>query len=151
MLTESSAVSRIGTPNIRSWPEAAEVTSPPRPSNVDIRADDTSLTGHAGLLLTGELVSRTDLVARLDRDIDAVRLFKRRRRGCSGGELLVVLAEMQAVGGDHLAHLEELREDGAGRAAGGQEGAGADHGRSADAAADRAPVPGGGGGARQDG
>ena len=82
-----------------------------RPSNVEIRADDPALTGHAGLLLTGELAARTDLVARLDRAIDAVRPFKQRRRGSSAGELLVALAEMIAVGGDHLVHLDELRED----------------------------------------
>ena len=86
----------------------------PRPSNVEIRADDPALTSHAGLLLTGELAVRTDLVARLDQAIDAVRPFKVRRRGCSGGELLVALAELMAVGGDHLVHLDELREDEAG-------------------------------------
>jgi hypothetical protein len=86
----------------------------PRPSNVEIRADDSALTGHAGLLLTGELAARTDLVARLDRAIDAVRSFKQRRRGRSGGELLVTLAEMMVVGGDHLVHLDELRADEAG-------------------------------------
>jgi len=85
-----------------------------RPSNVEIRADDPALTGHAGLLLTGELAARTGLVARLDRVIDAVRPFKQRRRGSSAGELLVALAEMMAVGGDHLVHLDELREDEAG-------------------------------------
>ena len=79
-----------------------------------IRADDGALTGHAGLLLTGELAARTDLVARLDQAIDAVRPFKQRRRGSSAGELLVALAEMIAVGGDHLVHLDELREDEAG-------------------------------------
>jgi hypothetical protein len=42
----------------------------PRPSNVEIRTDDPALTGHARLLLTGELAARTDLVARLDRAID---------------------------------------------------------------------------------
>ena len=86
----------------------------PRPSNVVIRADDPALTGHAGLLLTGELAAGTDLVARLDRAIDAVRPFKLRRRGQSGGELLVALAELMVVGGDHLLHLDELREDEAG-------------------------------------
>src|SRR5215469_6393228 len=89
-------------------------TSGTRPSNVQIRADDPTLTGHAGLLLTGELAARTDLVARLDRVIDAVRPFKQRRRGSSAGELLVALAEMMAVSGDHLVHLDELREDEAG-------------------------------------
>ncbi len=86
----------------------------PRPSNVEIRADDPALTGHAGLLLTGELAARTDLVARLDRAIDAVRPFKQRQRGSSAGQLLVSLAEMMAAGGDHLVHLDELREDQAG-------------------------------------
>ena len=86
----------------------------PRPSHVDVRADDHSLTAHAGLLLTGELAARTDLVARLDRAIDAVRPFKLRRRGRSGGELLVALAELMVLGGDHLLHLDELREDEAG-------------------------------------
>ena len=82
-----------------------------RPTNVEIRADDSSLTGHAGLLLTGELVSRTGLMPRLDAAIDAVRPFKQRQRGHSGGQLLVSLAEMMACGGDHLAHLEVLRDD----------------------------------------
>ena len=86
----------------------------PRPTNVEIRADDPALTGHAGLLLTGELAGRIDLVARLDRAIDALRPFKQRRRGRSGGELLVSLAEMMTAGGDHLVHLDELREDEAG-------------------------------------
>ncbi len=86
----------------------------PRPTNVEIRADDPALTGHAGLLLTGELAGRIDLVARLDRAIDAVRPFKQRRRGRSAGELLVSLAEMMTAGGDHLVHLDELREDEAG-------------------------------------
>ena len=86
----------------------------PRPRNVEIRADDPVLTGHAGLLLTGELAARTDLVARLDGALDAIRPFKLRRRGRSGGELLVALAELMVVGGDHLLHLDELREDEAG-------------------------------------
>lgn len=82
-----------------------------RPTNVEIRADDPSLTGHAGLLLSGELAARTGLLGRLNAAIDAVRPFKQRRRGHSGGDLLLSLAEMMLSGGDHLAHLEELRED----------------------------------------
>ena len=85
-----------------------------RPSNVEIQTTDSSLTGHAGLLLTGELAARTGLVTRLDRVIDAVRPFKQRRRGHGAGELLISLAEMIASGGDHLAHLEVLRGDDAG-------------------------------------
>lgn len=76
-----------------------------------IRADDPTLTGHAGLLVNGELVVRTGLVARLDDAVDDVQPFKQRRRGSSGGELLLSLAEMLAVGGDHLSHLEERRAD----------------------------------------
>jgi hypothetical protein len=68
-----------------------------RPGNVEIHTDDHALTGHAGLVLTGELAARTGLVARLDRAIDAVRPFKHRRRGRSAGELLVALAVMMAV------------------------------------------------------
>ena len=86
----------------------------PRPGKVEIQATDSSLTGRAGLLLTGELAVRTDLLARLDGVIDAVRVFKQRRRGHSAGELLVSLAEMMASGGDHLVHLEVLGEDQAG-------------------------------------
>ncbi len=86
----------------------------PRPTIVEIRADDHALTGHAGLLLTGELAARTDLVARLDRVINAVRPFKQRQRGTGPGELLLSLADMMVVGGDHLVHLDELRQDRAG-------------------------------------
>jgi Arsenical pump membrane protein len=89
-------------------------TSGTRPTNVEIRADDPSLTGHEGLLLTGELAARTDLVARLSRAVDAVRPFEQRRRGRDAGELLVSLAEMMVAGGDHLVHLDELRGDQAG-------------------------------------
>jgi hypothetical protein len=33
----------------------------------------------------------------------------------TAGELLISVTEMMAIGGDHLAHLEELRQDLAGR------------------------------------
>src|SRR5262245_52320533 len=91
------------------------VNPTPRPGNVQIHADDPSLTAHAGLLLTGELIARTGLIERLDQAIDRIRPFKQRRRGLTAGELLVSVAEMMAIGGDHLAHLETLRQDRAGR------------------------------------
>jgi hypothetical protein len=94
--------------------DTRKVHRSPRHSNVEIRADDHALTGYAGPLLTGVLAVRTDLVARLDRATQGFRPFKRLRRGRSGGELLVALAEMMAVGGDHLVHLDELPEDEAG-------------------------------------
>jgi hypothetical protein len=81
---------------------------------VHISADDDKLTGFAGLLLPGELIRRTRLVARIDEAVEGVRPFKRRRRGRSAGELLVSLAEAMMAGGDHLAHLEILRQDAAG-------------------------------------
>ncbi len=71
----------------------------PHLSNVEIRVDDPAQTGHAGLLLTGELAGRSGLVARLDRAIDAIRPFNVRRRGRISGELLVALAELMVVGG----------------------------------------------------
>jgi len=45
-----------------------------------------------------------------------VRPFKQRRRGASAGELLISLSEAMLVGGDHLAHLEVLRQDTTGAA-----------------------------------
>lgn len=90
------------------------VNGTPSRSLVHISADDPSLTGCAGLVLSGELVHRLGLVQRLDGAIEAVRKFKQRQRGLSAGELLVSLAEMIMVGGNHLAHLEVLRQDKAG-------------------------------------
>ena len=55
--------------------------------------DDPTLTGHAGLLLVPDLNSKLHLVERLDAAVDKVRQFKQRRRGLSGGELLVCLGE----------------------------------------------------------
>jgi hypothetical protein len=82
-----------------------------RPSNIQVRADDESLTGHAGLLLVSELVGRMGVVPDLDAAIEGVRPFKRRRRGLTGGELLMSVAEMIMTGGDHLVHLDALRQD----------------------------------------
>ncbi len=81
---------------------------------VHVSADDPSLTGCAGLVLNGELIHGLGLIQRLDGAIELVRKFKQRRRGLSAGELLVSLAEMIMVGGNHLAHLEVLRQDVAG-------------------------------------
>ena len=78
-------------------------------------ADDPSLTGHAGLLLVRDLYSKLHLVERLDVAVERVRQFKQRRRGLSLGELLVCLGESILAGGSHLAHLDPLREDEAGR------------------------------------
>jgi hypothetical protein len=81
---------------------------------VHISADDDHLTGFAGLPLSGELIRRTQLVARIDWAVEGVGAFKQRRRGRSAGELLVALAETMMAGGNHLAHLAVLRQDTAG-------------------------------------
>jgi hypothetical protein len=78
-------------------------------------AYDPTLTGHAGLLLVRDLNSKLQLLERLDAAVEGVRRFKQRRRGLSGGQLLVCLAESILAGGSHLAHLDPLREDEAGR------------------------------------
>ncbi len=85
-----------------------------RRSTVHAGPDDPSLTPHAGLLLVGELVHNANLIGQLDTAIDSIQPFKQRQRGLSGGELLVSLAESILIGGDHLVHLDELRQDKAG-------------------------------------
>ena len=52
--------------------------------------DDPSLTPHAGLALTGELVARIELVEGLDA---ALGHLKSRRRGLSPGQFAVSMAE----------------------------------------------------------
>jgi hypothetical protein len=81
------------------------------------RADDERLTPHAGLACVGELARRTGLVELIDAELATegrAAPVKRRRRGVSGGELVVSLAESQLVGGECFDHLEELRADEAG-------------------------------------
>ena len=89
----------------------------PRPSTgtrVKIGHDDPTLTGHAGLLLTGELVRRLEVVETIEEAVNRVRQFKQRQRGLNAGSLMVALAETITVGGDHLVHLDQLRGDLAG-------------------------------------
>jgi hypothetical protein len=83
-------------------------------TRVKIGHDDPTLTGHAGLLLTGELVRRLEVVETIEEAVNRVRRFKLRQRGLNAGELMVSLAETVMVGGDHLVHLDQLRGDLAG-------------------------------------
>lgn len=76
--------------------------------------DDPSLTGSGGPLLSRDLTQRLGLIGGVDAADNAVRSFKRRRRGRSVGELLVALADWVLVGSVPLAHLEVLRQDLAG-------------------------------------
>ncbi len=89
------------------------------PGRIEFRADDEALTPYAGLALVGELARRTGLIELVDAELACERraaAIKRRRRGVSGGELVVSLAEQELVGGECFDHVEELRADGAGAA-----------------------------------
>ena len=90
--------------------------TPPRSTGTRIKIghDDPTLTGHAGLLLTGELVRRLEVVGTIEEAVNRVRPFKQRQRGLGAGELMVSLAETIMIGGDHLAHVDQLRGDVAG-------------------------------------
>lgn len=79
--------------------------------SVEIRCDDPSLTSAAGLLLVSEVDAALGVVESLDAHIGSV---KQRRRGVSGGELVMSWAEMMLAGGDFMADLDDLRGDVAG-------------------------------------
>jgi hypothetical protein len=87
------------------------------PGRIVFRADDERLTPFAGLVCVGELARRIGLVELIDGELGSERRaepVKRRRRGVSGGELVVALAESQLVGGACFDDIEELRADRAG-------------------------------------
>jgi hypothetical protein len=87
------------------------------PGRIVFRADDERLTPYAGLVCVGELARRTALVELIDAELETegrAGPVKRRRRGTSGGELVVSLAESQLVGGACFDDIEELRADQAG-------------------------------------
>jgi len=73
--------------------------------------DDPSLTAHAGLALTGELVARIGLIEGIDARLGHL---KSRRRGLSLGEFVVSMAESVLAGGSYLCDIERLRADEAG-------------------------------------
>ena len=84
---------------------------------IDFRADDERLTPFAGLAVTGVIVRVLDLVGLIDGELARERRaapVKVRKRGVSGGELLVAIAESQLVGGETFDELEDLRGDRAG-------------------------------------
>src|SRR5215218_7197691 len=87
------------------------------PGRIVFVADGERLTPYAGLACVGELARRTGLVELVDGELASERRaapVKRRRRGVSGGELVVSLAESQMVGGECFEDIEELRADEAG-------------------------------------
>jgi DDE family transposase len=84
---------------------------------IEFRADDERLTPYAGLAVVGALGRRLGLVGLIDGELARERRaapVKTRRRGVSGGELVVALAESQLTGGECFDDLEKLRADRAG-------------------------------------
>jgi hypothetical protein len=70
---------------------------------VRIGAPDPSLTPVAGMVAVTELVERLDVIGRLDAAIGPI---KHRRRGHTGGQLLVGIAAAQLAGEDFLVGLD---------------------------------------------
>ena len=92
---------------------------PRRPGRIAFVADDARLTAFAGLAVVGALVRALGLVGLIDAALAVERRaapFKARRRGLSGGELVVAMAESQLVGGECFDDIEQLRADAAGAA-----------------------------------
>jgi hypothetical protein len=79
---------------------------------VGIGAPDPRLTSVSGMLAVSELVERLGVVGRLDAAIGSI---KSRRRGHTGGEVLVGVAAAQLAGQDFLVGLDRLRADVAGQ------------------------------------
>jgi hypothetical protein len=85
-----------------------------RPGRLLIRADDRSLTGHAGLAVTGELARELRLVELVDAELAAVAgvaAVKQRRRGLSPAQLVGAISECQLAGGDCFDDIERVRAD----------------------------------------
>ena len=73
-----------------------------------IGAPDPTLTPVSGLLAVSELVERLDVIGRFDAVIGPI---KQRRRGHTGGQLLVGIAAAQLAGEDFLVGLDRQRAD----------------------------------------
>jgi hypothetical protein len=83
-----------------------------RRRRVRVGAPDPSLTPAAGMVAVAELVERLDVIGRLD---TAIGPIKQRRRGHTGGQLLVGIAAAQLAGEDFLVGLDRQRADGVGQ------------------------------------
>ena len=77
-----------------------------------IGAPDPTLTPVSGMLAVSELVERLDVIGRFDAVIGPI---KQRRRGHTGGQLLVGMAAAQLAGEDFLVGLDRQRADAAGQ------------------------------------
>jgi hypothetical protein len=88
-----------------------------RVGRIVFRADEERLTPFAGLAVVGVIARTLGLVGLIDGELARERRaapVKARRRGVSGGELVLALAESQLVGGECFDDIEELRADHAG-------------------------------------
>ncbi|HJT90338.1 MAG TPA: hypothetical protein VJ777_00090, partial [Mycobacterium sp.] len=86
---------------------------PRRGRRVRIGAPDPTLTPVSGMVAMTELVERLAVIDRLDAAIGPI---KQRRRGHTGGQLLVGMAAAQLAGEDFLVGLDRQRADQAGQA-----------------------------------
>ena len=84
----------------------------PKRQRVRIGAPDPTLTPVSGMVAVTELVERLDVIGRLDAAIGPI---KQRRRGYTGGQLLVGMAAAQLAGEDFLVGLDRQRADAAGQ------------------------------------
>ena len=73
-----------------------------------VRADDRSLTGHAGAVCVAEAVRALGVIEAIDGFVGPI---KQRNRGLSAGEFVVSLAECLLAGGDFLSDLDGFRAD----------------------------------------
>ncbi len=88
-----------------------------RVGRIVFRADDERLTPFAGLAVVGVIARALGLVGLIDAELAGERraaAVKVRRRGVSGGELVLALAESQLIGGECFDDIEDLRADDAG-------------------------------------
>jgi hypothetical protein len=83
-----------------------------RRRRVRIGAPDPALTPASGMVAVTELVERLDVTGRLDAALGPI---KQRRRGHTGGEVLVGIAAAQLAGEDFLVGLDRRRADTAGQ------------------------------------
>lgn len=83
-----------------------------RARRVRVGAPDSRLTPAAGV----EVVRELDRVLAIKATVDGhLGVIKQRRRGLSGGELLVAMASAQLAGVEHLVGLDRRRADAAGQ------------------------------------
>jgi hypothetical protein len=79
---------------------------------VRIGSPDPTLTPVSGMVVVTELVERLDVIGRLDASVGSI---KQRRRGHTGGQVLVGMAAAQLAGEDFLVGLDRQRADVAGQ------------------------------------